>query len=298
MTIKQQFKKIKENWLILVLVLVLFLLVSPGISILQTSVSRSFDGGFGIAQDYDVMEEMAYSKAMIAPGMYPEVSFAPEIEERIITKTASISTEVERGTFKESESKLKNIIRSSDSFLLNENVNEYERDRKSYYQGNYQIKVDVKKYDSVVSQLKSIGEINSFNEDQSDITRRYTNKQIELETEKERLVRFKEMYAKAERMEDKIELNDRIFNQERTIKYLEESMKNLDQRVDYSTIHFSMTEKRSEYANVIFVKFSELIKNFVNSLNSLINWIFVLIPWIIAGLIILFAVRSFRKKKK
>jgi len=47
-----------------------------------------------------------------------------------------MATDVERGTFKQAESKVKNIVTSSNSFLLNQNSNRYGKDKKSYYTGS------------------------------------------------------------------------------------------------------------------------------------------------------------------
>ncbi|MFH0868499.1 MAG: DUF4349 domain-containing protein [Candidatus Woesearchaeota archaeon] len=294
MGIKEQFLKIKENWLILVLVLVLLFAMSG-----NNLVSNTLGGVYTASKGMAVMSEsLAYDEGR---AFYPAPTaggdFAPDVAERQITKTSTLSTEVERGTFKDSEASLKNIITSSDSYLLNENVNNYGTQRKSYYSGSYQIKVDSSKYDSVISQLKGIGEVQSFNENALDITARYTNTQTELELAKDKLARYEAMYAEAEKMEDKINLNEMIFNQERTIKYLEDAIKNIAQKVDYSTIYFTMTEKQSEYSNVVFVKFSELIQNFVVSFNALINWIFVLVPWAIAALIVRIVWKRVKKKK-
>ena len=88
-----------------------------------------------------------------------------------------------------------------------------------------------------------------------------------------------------------------IFDQERTIKYLEDSLKNIDKQVDYSTIYVTLNEKQSEYANIVFVKFSELVKRFVGSINSLLTLIFVVVPYAVAVAILWVAVRVFRKGK-
>jgi len=291
MAIKEQLVKIKENWLIAVLVLVLFLFVAGG-----SNLSRSF-GSF-TPQAMMGKVSMDYGESLRGGGYYPnvEADFAPEVEERKILKTTSMSTEVKRGTFQTSETKLKNIVSSSDSFILSENSNNQGSKRKSYYSGSYQIKVEQGKYKAVVSQLKEIGEVRSFNENARDVTGSYTNTQIELQTEKERLKRYQVMYDEAKEINDKLNLNDRIFNQERRIKYLEDSLKNTDKRIEYSTIHFSMTEKRSEYANLALVKISELIRGFVSSINALLQLVFVIIPWAIAFLIISWIVKLIKRK--
>jgi len=138
-----------------------------------------------------------------------------------------MSTEVERGTFKEAESKLLNIVSASDSILLNQNSNRRGRDKKTYHTGRYTLKIDTKKYDSVIAQIKDIGKVTSFTESQSDVTGRFQNINIELDSERARLSRYQRLFEETIDIEQKIKLTDRIFNQERTIRYMENSLKNL-----------------------------------------------------------------------
>ena len=282
MGVKEQLLRLKENWLIAILILFLLFAVSGGSGIITPLLNNAaYSVVGGIASESAIYQEKAYYP-------YQPEDFAPGVEERKITKTATISTEIERGTFEESEAKLKGIISSSGSYLLNENAQKYGTGRKAYKQGNYQIKVESSKYDSVVSQSKEIGELSSFSQNAEDITGSYTDAEIELQAEKERLARYISMYEEAKEVADKIELNDRIFNQERTVKYLEDSIKNIGQRVDYSTIYFTMIEKQSGYANIEFVKFSELVRKLIGSFNALVGLLFTLAPWAIALLLINF----------
>jgi hypothetical protein len=245
----------------------------------------------------------SYAKTGIAAerGFYPgpiyDSGFAPEVQDRKIIKNAYLSTEVQRGKFLEADKKLKDVVSSSDSYLLNENVQKYETGVKSYYQGSYSIKVDTKKYDSVVAQLKEIGEVKSFSESSDDVTGSYTNLQTELEAERARLQRYKELFAQAQTTQEKLELSDRIFNQERTIKYLEEALTNINQQITYSSVSVTMTEKQSGYASIAFVKFSELIANLVNSTSGVLSLVTVLLPYAIALWIIVIAVRRIKKRK-
>src|SRR3989338_4895438 len=134
--------------------------------------------------------------------------FAPEEVQRKITKSATMTTEVETGTFKDTESKLRPIVTSTNSYLLNENVNKYDSGSRSYYSGYYQIKVDSKKYGAIITQLKGIGEVKSFNENSNDITSSYKNINIELDAEKEMLLRYNKMYGEATLTADKIQISD------------------------------------------------------------------------------------------
>jgi hypothetical protein len=292
MALKDQWKTVKNNWLIIVVVLALFLFMNiGGIGNLSYSAKSIVSQGM-IDESYDSSGYNSARGSIVSPG----TSFAPDVTERKITKSASLSTEVERGQFDSAQKSLKDMISSTDSYILNENVNKYGTDRKEYYQGSYDIRVDTKKYDALISQLKSIGEVQSFSEHANDVTGQYTNAEINLEIEKARLQRYKDMYAEAKDVGDKLNINDRIFDQERTIKYLEDSIKNIDERIDYTTIHLSLTEKRSGYADVILVKFSSLIKNFVDSFNALLVFVFTVVPWAVLVLIVAFVWKLVKRK--
>lgn len=295
MRIVQQIKKLKENWLLIVL----FLLVLVFFSYFRTPIPQLLGQPLGVSYDSFAKTEIAAEPAYARGGIYPPVQqdFAPESPERKITKTASISNEVERGYFKDAEDELKSIVKSSKSFILNENVNKVGKGRMSYYTGGYQLQTEARIYDDVVQQLKKIGEVTYFSSNALDVTGTFVSLEAQLEAEKTRLARYKELYNQATKVSDKIELEDRIFNQERTIKYLEEALKNIGEQVEYSAIYVTLTEKQSEYINIAFVKFSELVRRFVASANSVLALLIAIVPYAIALLIVWLAVRLFKKRK-
>ncbi|MBI2107386.1 DUF4349 domain-containing protein [Candidatus Woesearchaeota archaeon] len=166
MTIKNQLLKLKENWLLLALVIAVLLIFS-GITSNLSSITNDYG--------YEKQAAMSSSRGMmsfdgIIPPVYQE-DFAPEIKERAITKSSSLSTEIERSKFQESSERIKSLIKKNNAILLNENVNEYESGRNSYLTGYYQIKIETSKYDYLLNELKNIGELKSFNENADDITK-------------------------------------------------------------------------------------------------------------------------------
>ncbi|HLD39586.1 MAG TPA: DUF4349 domain-containing protein [Candidatus Nanoarchaeia archaeon] len=300
MTVKEQFTKIKENWLI-VLLLAIVLVLFMGLPAVDTVQQGLYQAGFGERAYGGIAADSKMGIGMPSPIMPPYYNngFAPEVQDRQITKTASVTLEVERGTFHEAENKLKAIVTTTDAILLNENAQKYDdgNGRNSYFSGSYTIKVESGKYDAVVSQLKQIGEVTWFTESKDDITQQFVDLQSQLTSEKERLARYQQMLKEATTVEDKIQLSDRIFEQERTIKYLEEQLKNTNTLVTYSTIYVNLNEKRSEYVDAVFVKFSELITKFVNSLNNLLKFIVGLIPYAIVALLAWLGWKKYQKNQ-
>jgi len=297
--VKEQLKKIKDNWFLIALFLVVFFVFFA---------SDTFKSGVNLASysdDYGV-EEYASPSALpsiasesFAPSPIRGGGFAPEIEDRKITKTASLTTEVETGKFDEAAAKVKDIVKDSKALLLNEDIDKRGTESTSFYfVGRYTIKVETKKYEKVISQLKEIGEIENFNENTRDITERSQNLQIEVKTEKARLERYNSLFEEAEFMEDKIDLTNLIFNQESRIEYLEESLVELSRKVEYSTISLRITEKQSDFSDFVFVSFSELLIGFLGSFNTLISFVFLITPWVVALLIVRYVWKRFSKKKK
>lgn len=121
MGFKEQLNKIKENWLLIAIVLLLLIVVTSGSSVMRigtSSMSKSMEYGGA-----------SYDSARYNNGYYPpaprDENFAPGEENRILTKSASLSAEITRGTFDTAATNLKGITSSSKSIVLSENVQKY-----------------------------------------------------------------------------------------------------------------------------------------------------------------------------
>lgn len=301
MTISEQITKLKNNWLIILLIAIAALMITGGGNLFASSISSSISSiseSMG-AGDYQG-KSVAYDRAGIYP-VYPPTynnDFAPEISERKIAKTTTMSTEVRRGGFDDAEAKINNIVTSSNSILLNQNSNSYGTGLSSYKSGTYSIKVESGKYDSVIAQLKDVGIVKSFYENAEDVTGQAISLEDQIKFEKDKLKRYQTIFDSATSVSDKISLIGQISSQERTLKYLEDALQKTELRVSYSTITLSLTEAQSGYANLALVKLSQLVRSFVDSVNSLLTLIFTLLPWAVALLIIRFVWKMLSKQNK
>jgi len=314
MTIKEQFKKIKDNWFLILLSLVLIFVLFgglSGISSLESTISPSYSGASGgysrsteyayapstASYDYAPSAAPSMNRATHSASLIDGTSTTPEATAQMVAKTASMSTEVERGQFSAGEANLKSIVTASDAIMLSQNVNTYGSGSTEYQEGDYQIKVDSKKYDTVVAQLKAIGKTVTFTESAEDVTKTYNDLGVQLDSEKNRLQRYDDLYAQANTTDEKLNLIDKIFDQENTVKYLNESLQDVGNRVVYSTIGVTITEKQSGYAELTFVKLSDLVQTFVGSLGALLFLIVAVIPWALIIWLVVFVVRKIRKPK-
>ena len=284
MTIKKQFKTLGDNWLLLsigvVLVLLLFSLSSIGGNSMLSS--DGLQGNYG--------ESLAYDSMRSAPS--GTSSYYPEIESRIVIKSATMSVTTKTDEYDTADTQLKSFVRSYDGDITSENVNTNGKGLSEYKVGSYTIKVATTMYDSLVSDLRTIGDVSSFNENARDVTENYIDTQDSLELETNKLARYQALYDESNTIKDKLELEDRIFSQERTIAYLEKQLQNTDQKVEYTTVSLRLREEQSSFANISLLKFGDWIRNIVVSLNVLLYLIAWAIPFGIAITIGLFIKRK------
>ncbi len=274
MGLREQFMKVKENWLLVLVALVLIVALSGG-----TNLFSSIAGGS--SRTASMAPDMAYSGAAAQYAPTTTGDFAPDVTDRVITKTASLSSDVKRGTFEEAQQRLLGIAASSQSIVLNQNARKYGQGAASYYRGSYQLKVPVAQYDSAVSQLKGIGDVTGFTENAQDITGQTVDLATRLSLEQEKLQRYKTMMDNTASLNDRLQLADRIMSEEQTIAYLQQQVKTNQQRVDYATVSVTLTEKQSGYANIKAATLSDLVRTFVTSWNALLYVLAFAIPWLV-----------------
>jgi len=277
----------KYWWILLIVFFGLFLLVSymGVLSPSRLTPSKMMDAGY--------YGESAYNRGISSNYLSPvsNEDFAPEIQQRQLIKTSNIVMETKRGKFFEAQTGINNIVESSDAIVLSENFQTLGKGRQTYNTNTYQIKIETSKYGAVVAQLRSLGGVVSFSETATDVTGAISNRQVEIAAEKERLRRYEQLVSTSGALNDKITLTDRIFEQDRRIKYMEDGLLNTQQDVAYSTISLRLQEKPPALYGVALVDIGSLFKTLVGSLNALLYFVSAILPWILAAGIIFLIVR-------
>lgn len=280
MGVKEQVGKIKDNWLLLLLVLILLVAAVGGADVVK-NLSSSLGARSELVEPpmmNSVAGEVNYAGyALPVPGGTSD--FAPGVQDRVVTKTASLSSEVKRGTFPAAEQQLIGIAAESKSILLSQNANQLGNGYDSYYMGNYQLKVPIDQYDTVVTQLKAIGTVKGFSASTQDITGQTLSLADQLATEKEKLANYQTMLNDATNLQDKLQITDKIYQEEQTVTWLEEQTNNTNERVEYATLSVTLTEEQSSFAQIQFAKLGDLARTLVSSLNILLYVVAFLLPW-------------------
>ena len=134
--------------------------------------------------------------------------------------------------------------------------------------------------------MKKLGDIESFTENKDDITEQKLDIQNQLAAERSRLANYQKILTEAKTAEEKLQVTDRIFYQERTIKYLEDALKSATEKVSYSTIYLTINEKKSNFTSTAFITLSSIIGSFISSINYLIKFLVIIVPWTVVIYII------------
>jgi len=175
-------------------------------------------------------------------------------------------------------------------------IDKYKRIRENTELFTAKLRESIRNYEG---QLKDFEEIKKKLEEKkqnvSILNENIENLKKEVAQKKENR---KQVEIALKEVEDKINLNDRIFNQENTIRYLEERLENLDKQVLYSTINVNLREKKSDYADIELVDVSTLTAAFVGSIDTLAVLAVAILPWAVVLWLIVIVWRKLSKPKK
>lgn len=281
-------EQVRRHW-IAILLLIALLWVAGGILGGGNLLSKTIS-----SQSAEMIGDASSARGgYYYPGYPVQDGFAPEEEERKIEKSAAITTEIERGGYAAAEQRMQGVVGSADGLLLNQNVRKYSGDSRI---GTYDIKVPAGNYETATEQLQEIGELESFSESARDVTGNYLRIEDEVASERARLARYKALYDREGSLEERLQLEDRIFDQERRVKALENRLEGMSDRVEYSSISFTIREERSGYEKIGFVRLGDLVRSFVTSTKGVLYTIAYLLPWAILIGVIALVVRFFRRK--
>ena len=235
----------------------------------------------------------------------------PEGRKWIIT----IDMNVETNDLDSLMENLEKEIRTQGGYVEDQNIhNGSTYASRRYRSANLTIRIPDEKVDSFTSDISGMANVVSQNLRREDITLQYvatSSRVTALETEEARLL---ELLAKAETMEDLLEIEARLTDVRYELENYASQLRLYDNQVDYATIYLYIDEVQ-EYTPVEEPTFFERIQNtFSNSLEGLGNGIVditvflvgnspYLLVFGIAGFVILKLVKRpgklrFRKKVK
>ncbi len=180
------------------------------------------------------------------------------------------------------------------------------KDRVAYY--NLRIPSD--QLDAFLNGLEGIGRITARNETATDMTTQYSDTQMRLTTQRQKMTRLQELLAKAEDVSDLLEIESSIADTQYAIDQLESSLRTIDRNVDRSAVSVTVLEQSAEDTAQAaeLTLWQRIASGFQASLNGLARFsqnllVFivmmlpVLVPLAAVIVIIWLIVRAHRRRK-
>jgi hypothetical protein len=199
--------------------------------------------------------------------------------------SSDISLEV-----KEVSTSLDEIRDLTDSYAGEVDYSSLRKDKTD--SGHVNVKVPKTNYTGYISELESIGELESKSINTEDLEDQYTELSLELENKKQELQRLQKLMNRTDSVENTIKIQERMSELRSRIQYLENRLSDMDERIDYVRISVNLQEPEP------FTSEFEIRDAFVDSYRALLSSIRMIIVG--AGYLVPLAVvwMAFRKSRK
>jgi hypothetical protein len=259
----------------------------------------------------DKLEEKAFSEKAAERGAYsgaPETKYAageadmtasyepaaPEYQEKII-RTAYVT--IRSANVKEAYDRALILAKKYNGIIVNSSSSKYE----DYEEAMVEIKVPPQHFMTVLEEAKEIGEVETKNISEEDVTEEYYDIRARLENKQKVRERLFDLLRKAYKVEDILKVEHEIERVGEEIERLEGRLRYLESKTDYSRITFTIYNRDIPVFEKMGIKdgFVKSIQFSIKFFFGIIWFIIVLIPlFIIIAILWIIIVWIIRRKRK
>ncbi len=244
----------------LLIISVLVLLSSCGNNSVNQYSKDTYDAEIAVEYGEQLVEEMSYNETI---DYYEEaIDYDEEENENKISKEGYINNS--SSNFEESLEDMKKIVNSYNGHFTESN---YYNNNLKYFETT--IKVPVENFEELFSELTKCG-VNRHNS--SNIINEssgYYSLKSQIEVKKHSLDRIEDLISETEEPKEIISLYNTYFDLLSDIEILERKFDELQYKVSYSTIYFSLDSENT--LQVISIPKDGLLEKIVIGINTSIN---------------------------
>lgn len=162
-------------------------------------------------------------------------------EERKLVKTLNIDCETQ--DFDKAYKTIENEVKNYEAIVDNQSLNNGSIGSKNRRRScNFTIRVPEEKLNNFVEDATKGLNVTYRYESVEDITDNYNDTLARLDTYKEEEKKLNELIKKADRVEDMVNIENRLSDVRYNIQSIEKRIANMDKTVDYSTIYLNISE--------------------------------------------------------
>ncbi|MCC5943637.1 MAG: DUF4349 domain-containing protein [Bernardetiaceae bacterium] len=179
----------------------------------------------------------------------------------------------------------------------------YIANDRSYTSGNrlnnvLVLRVPAPKFETLLNEIsKGVAQFDSKQVSADDVTEQYIDMEARIKTKKELEQRYLELLAKAQNVQEMLEIEKQIGELRSDIEVIEGRFKAMQNKVSYSTLHITFYEKIDDSTNFS----GEFGRAFSNGLDNLIYFLLLLTnlwAFFLLGLLIFCLIWFLRKRRK
>jgi hypothetical protein len=259
--------KMKVMFLVLLTMLLAFG-CSRKIAVDEISAYQLSRGGYSNSNDSVVYRkaapslEMSDQYEMIEEGESTEDSMSADLSnaERKLVKSAEVRIRVEN--LEAADASVTELMKKYDAYSASTYIQE-----NSYH---FSLRVPSKVYDIFLAEMNGIGRLISRSESTEDVTLRYYDLEGRLETKRELLRTFQAYLRRANNIEEILKVEARISELQYDIDGTGRQLRDLANRIDYSTIELSILGPASASPNRNLT-FGERIKQMFGNFGDFLS---------------------------
>ncbi len=205
---------------------------------------------------------------------------------QVVIKTGNVRVLVQQGTLENKFAQLKVIIAENGGELTGISYNEYTME-KGYY---LTVKIELKNFDSILGEIKKLGEVKSVNTNLEDVTTQYRDLEIRIRNLKSELDTLNSLYNRTDNIDDILKIRSEINNVVTQLEIYEQQRRNLERKAVKSTITVYMYEEKPAIERDLFIPLGDLAAVFFGAMSFAITLVVGAVGFLIPGTIVLLVI--------
>ena len=223
---------------------------SPEVETMAVYASKTAGTGdvYNIAFDTDTAEEQTLSMVSAprsavntedeaASGLSSTTS-SEAADNRKIVRTVSLT--IASTAFDPDYTAILSLTESTGGYASSVSMYEQQAGRRA---ASFELRIPAETLDGFVSELQTIGRVTDSYESATDMTTRYADYALRLQTQQDKMARLQELMLQAESVEDLLAIESEIADTQYELDSLQSSLLTIDRQVDYATVNVYLQEQ-------------------------------------------------------
>lgn len=215
---------------------------APSDTVSEEAESNRDNGTSQEDQSYSSTEDLSLGTPSKASDEESTIT-QPNTDKIIYTGSADIETQ----NFKQTLADIERLVSEIGGFIQSSYVQDNDfytaqYGGKTYRTACYELRIPVEKFDGVMNELSSLGNVPYSSVNAENITEQYTDTQARMTSSKAEESRLLELLDKANTVDEMLQIESHLSDIRYEIEHLSSLIKNWDSHISYSTLTLNVSE--------------------------------------------------------